>query len=407
MTEFLPLLIGLPSETCLTSWLGKYLLGCPRCGKLLSGSESHCCSGTGFQARRRVCIALPSVTTLALPSAPILHQWGCPTFLDERFPILFSTYLHQRGKYFWALFLSLALFQFFQICVMETTAIGNMVSQTIHPPHLLLSHNHSKWRGTFPSKGGSAVLPYDSHPHRTWVSFPDQTWGSLILGGSQPPDPRLFCAGGRRDLAIRYSLCGRITTAPASLPVFSLYFLPRRFHKCFSDFNSPRSIFFLCSPQYCFHPPNPWFCKERTWLILIQSLLNYKVLALEPGVRAEDLWLSTEMTLGWKGGEESKEWLLWGPQPLLPFIITSIIKYGSAQLWDELFTWVQATRDLCVQLLRLMFPGQLFATLKSGVSADRRVERGFGQRVMPRAGMSLALAPWGPLSCSGVVLLLE
>lgn len=70
---------------------------------------------------------------------------------------------------------------------MRTTATWNMVSWAIHPTfYLLLSHNHSKWRG----KEESVVLPYDDLDK--WVSFLDQTWvgvGGLVLQHSVPPTP--------------------------------------------------------------------------------------------------------------------------------------------------------------------------------------------------------------------------
>ena len=67
--------------------------------------------------------------------------------------------------------------------------------------------------------------------------------------------------------------------------------------------------------------------------------------------------MSTEMTLGFGGGLESKGLgrvkIALGPQPLLAFINVSIIKYGPAGPCDKLsLEYIQAHTSLC-QVVRV------------------------------------------------------
>lgn len=169
VTAFLPLLIAHPSETCLSSWWGKYLLKYLLGGQLLSRSDSHGCGGTGVPGERE---GLPGVSfqyNFNTSSSPHPPPARLPTFLTYAFPTCFPRICVKEGNVFEAFFCHLYYLNFFRFVLWKQQLphiyLRNVVPQMICPTfYLLLSYNPSKRRGTFPSRGEAAGLPWDLAP---------------------------------------------------------------------------------------------------------------------------------------------------------------------------------------------------------------------------------------------------
>lgn len=180
------------------------------------------------------------------------------------------------------------------MCVMQTPARWNMVSQTRHPCSASCNLiTVASDEATFPAKerGLSCLM---------------RPWPTSVFAGPDPsvtgchlPDPTLSCAGGRgegRGLATRDSLCYR-DKEPLNLFLFPSYtsFSSRRSQKCLSDLTS---ILFLCS-RCCFAHwmcVSPGHCLKRG-LDLFWSR-PYRPAVYWP---RSQIRCSTEMTPGGKG----------------------------------------------------------------------------------------------------------
>ena len=144
------------------------------------------------------------------------------------------------------------------MCVMQTPARWNMVSQTRHPCSASCTLiTVASDEATFPAKGrGPSCL---MRPWPTSV-FAGPDWGvhhSHWLPSARPNAVLCWRKGRGLRAGYRGLLVLQGQRTPESLPVSFLYFfLPRRSQNCLSDFHPPTSILFLCSP-YCFAH---WMC---------------------------------------------------------------------------------------------------------------------------------------------------
>ena len=144
------------------------------------------------------------------------------------------------------------------MCVMQTPATWNMVSQTGHPCSASCNLiTVASDEATFSAEETGPSRPMEEA--LTNLSFLDQTRGpSQSLAAICQTQHCPVLEEGERGEGWPWGLLllqGQRT--PESLPVSFLYFfLPRRSQKCLSDFHPPTSILFLCSRHCLAH----WMC---------------------------------------------------------------------------------------------------------------------------------------------------